>query len=752
MRASLCGAGALAVGLVACVAPEVIAPGDANSMPAAVEPATLVPRPSPWPVPGIDDADPIHVVVTDPRVLDRWDGASGGPLSLHAVLAAAHRELGWPVPSATGRGGDALLAFAPSWGVIEATLAADVRRIVADLSIDWESDIELTYDPQAAKTPAGADAGHRGNGNVARVFSSQWLRSSEARAPLVAMVYRPDRADFLPGTCGELRLIYRLAYEARRNGMLASSRLPMTINVVFTIPDDGGRCREVARSFRAPALGDDASAERVAAKLLEGPLAAERSRFAQIEVNAQVVRFPSDLERVEGRGFAGQALYWLRIFAPVTAAGSRLAPVGLENTPDVQAILGDALKQARLIEVLGDQLDAIDRGIFSLPDELLARVALSWSTHGSVRLANRPFATLLDRAQADALLARRVAGGPREFITDGAALLDRLDTSTCMGCHQSASTAGFHMLGDDRAFGTDAQAQSLSTDGNRLQLPISPHLQAEVVRRLAYAQALAVGGDPVRTRPHPAAPAATWSAGGLRYAAASIGMPCPLSGADARVAPGWACAPGSQCRPMVLRDRQQPAFGQCTAARSDVTAGAACREVTIATTEPPSAAGLAFNVRAFTDRVLHERPMFAMGQGALTTRAYNCRPTRIGVPLGRVTRQCRANEAALDGFDTQVPTEICGIVGGKGFEQMATGAFDPTAFAAGVGRGLLDTCSSQRPCREDYICQELPDFLAGDRHRVSPERLAAARAAGVGFCTPTYFVYQLRNDGHPNPL
>ena len=57
-----------------------------------------------------------------------------------------------------------------------------------------------------------------------------------------------------------------------------------------------------------------------------------------------------------------------------------------------------------------------------------------------------------------------------------------------------------------------------------------------------------------------------------------------------------------------------------------------------------------------------------------------------------------------------MPNEICAVVGSKRFEQMAKGYFDSGIFAAGVGRGLLSTCTSSRFCREDYICQEMPDF------------------------------------------
>ena len=80
-----------------------------------------------------------------------------------------------------------------------------------------------------------------------------------------------------------------------------------------------------------------------------------------------------------------------------------------------------------------------------------------------------------------------------------------------------------------------------------------------------------------------------------------------------------------------------------------------------------------------------------------------------------------------------MPNEICAVVGGKGFEQMAKGYFDSGIFAAGVGRGLLSTCTPSRFCREDYICQEMPDFVTGARFNVSAQALNSLRSRRSGF-------------------
>ncbi len=682
----------------------------------------------------------------DPRLLAQWDAQGDSPLAFVHVLRRIHDERALPQPTLPAQlpasSADVLARFEPTWAVVASTLAADVDRVVRELDIDWEMDITRTYDVDAAKTEVGRDRFHRGNGNVARVFQPRWLTSPDGRFLLAAVIYRPDRRDFLPGTCGEVRLVYRLGYEVTMEGRVYASRMPFTANVVFAVPDDGRDCRDVADAWRSEAP-TDATAAAIAERLLAGPLALDRLRFLQLELDAQLVRFPSDLENVDGRKFAGQALYWMRIFA---LEGGRFRPMPLENTPDVQAIRADPAKRAALLAFVERELAAIDRGVFLLPTDLLADVAFSWSTLGSARLANKPFASIIERAEADAIVARAPAG-PRTFVDGGAALLERLDASSCMGCHQSSSTAGFHVLGIDREFGVDRDAVALATDGNRLELPFSPHFAAERARRAAVLERLATGRTPDVTRPHPSAPPAAWADDGPRFTGAATNTPCVI---DDSLAAGarWACAEGLECR-AVAHDPAAPfRLGQCVPARADVQAGVSCRAAHVVAAAPGTDL-LAWNVRAFADRVEREDSLYAIGEGAITTTSYNCRPSRIGVPLGRVTRNCRSNERTLAAFARDTPTEVCAIVGGKGFEQMARGYFDSRAFAAGVGRGLLDTCSPSRFCREDYICQQLPDFLVDAG--VDADTIARVHAEHIGFCTPTYFVYQLRLDGHPNP-
>jgi hypothetical protein len=697
---------------------------------------------------------PVTTLISQAPLLAELDHDNASPLSLMTLLKGIHlaEKLPMPAVAAAGptRAGD-LLGFDETYAQFASVMSADMAAIISGLGIDWEKEILKTYDPKSAKTNAGKLL--RLNGNVTRVFNEKWLGSSDALFTLAGVVNRMDRRDFDPAHCGEVRFIYRLGYEVEMNGKIYSSRMPFTVNMVFSYADDGKNCSDIASLWRIDATGDSNSAA-VARRLLQGPLDFSRLSFKQMEINAQVARFPSDLENVENRKFAGQAIYWMRILA---FRNGKLRPAKLENTPDVQAILKDPAKHRQLQDYISSHLTEIDNGVFKLPDSLEADVALSFSTAGSSRMANRPFDLVVDPGQAEQIVtAWGAAAKSRRFVQSGPGLLERLNTSSCMGCHQSSSTAGFHFLGVDRFdFGRHPAAVKEALDGNRLQLPFSPHVVAELARRKDYVERVALGQLPNRFRPHPSAPAAAWENGVPAYATAGDNMPCPLN-ADLADAAKWSCngARNLTCQPMVTNASASSGLGQCVPGAQNIYAGLSCRSNVIedSTARNGAADLLSFNLRSFNDRVSKDQLIYKMPEGKLSGYDYNCRPTRIGVPLGRVTRPCTPEESKLANLEPgKTPDEICAIVGGKGFEQMAKGYFDSAVFAAGVGRGLLNVCTASRFCREDYICQEMPELLTGAKFNVSAQALNTLKSQKIGFCTPTYFVYQLRLDGHPNP-
>ena len=63
-------------------------------------------------------------------------------------------------------------------------------------------------------------------------------------------------------------------------------------------------------------------------------------------------------------------------------------------------------------------------------------------------------------------------------------------------------------------------------------------------------------------------------------------------------------------------------------------------------------------------------------------------------------------------------------------------------YQASVVRGNRPTCGGDRFCREDFMCQALPDDIAGSGDIVKD----------FGFCSPTYFLFQMRIDNHPDPV
>ncbi len=350
---------------------------------------------------------------------------------------------------------------APAYAAIVDTIAADLGALRQDIKAGGRTLHEFT----------GAETG--------RVMDMRWLRSPGARLRLVGVVNRLDRRDFhdLRGEagCGEMRLIFRLAYGFKKDGQgkVLSSKMPFNFNAVYDVlPGPDGDCREAALRW-TPGDGQIADARWLAG----GPLDRRHLRFRQLELNAQVVRFPSGQEPQ----FGGQAVYLMRIFG---IDGVRIAELPLENTPDVARISADAALKAELAAYVRDNAQAIDQGVYMIPDRLLARKAISYSTFGNARQVNHPFSPLLSPQDFAGLDLSQ-----NSLVRSPEALLERLDNGTCQGCHQSGATAGFHFIGLDDKF---------TSPLNRIEVGISPHFHAELPRRDAY-----VGGGRIRPAAEP---------------------------------------------------------------------------------------------------------------------------------------------------------------------------------------------------------------------------------------------------------
>ena len=203
-----------------------------------------------------------------------------------------------------------------------------------------------------------------------RVFDKRFLTTFYARFQLVGIVNRMDRAFKTPGTCGEVRLLYRLNYSVpkrpARGGQpkrdAVSSRLPMTINVVLKAREDGDAsvtCKDIAQSWIW--AGDRTSKGDALLRDLkspQGPLRfIRRQLIDRAEINLQLDRWITQVD--DNRFVGGHAEYLLRIFKrKVTAAAGGPREIyevaKLENQIDRPRILADPGLKQRLRDYLLD--------------------------------------------------------------------------------------------------------------------------------------------------------------------------------------------------------------------------------------------------------------------------------------------------------------------------------------------------------------------------------------------------------------
>ena len=391
---------------------------------------------------------------------------------------------------------------------------ADLRAnpLYSSLVDTVEGDLRA-MEPDLKAAPPATGPGH--------LFPISWLRSPDTYFELAGIVNRLDRKPFLPDSCGEARLIYRLAYRRTLRGREVFSRLPMTLNLVFEVPrpTSDPSCKSIARRWVGPADQTPGFA------WLKNP--------ARIEINLQDERWDPTFRP----DLAGHAGYLMRIFR-MDRRRKRLQVEPLENTPDVTKLAGDPALRARLLQWLRqpDSLRALDRGTILLPRPFLAARAVSVTPFGLERRANRLFLQLFspDDFRGVILTGYRTIRSP-------SALLRRLDGLTCVGCHQSRSMAGFHFLGRDA---------EIDKGVNAVLDPGSPHFVSELARREKYGAAILEGNVPDEFRPF----AERAEEGKGRY-----GEHCGLGDAGFS---RWNCADDLECKPSLLSETDR-ALGRC---------------------------------------------------------------------------------------------------------------------------------------------------------------------------------------------
>lgn len=580
-------------------------------------------------------------------------------------------------------------------------IATHIQKRIDAISTDIERDLIIEL-KDALQYPAG---------NVGRRLDNRWFQSDIAFFELIGVINRLDKKDFY-NTCGEIRFVYRLAYQ---NDSGASSRLPLTMNVVM-VPTETN-CIEVASQWIRPKDTTDDT------WLLNNALNTENLEFKHLELNAQIVRFPSGLETE----FAGQALYLLRVYGLDTSKTPlQVLNLPLENSPNVQALTKDAVLKASFVDWINRNTTDIDNGTHLIPDQYLATEALSYSTLGIHRQANKAFDVLFDD---ETMLQLQEPTGTLQWINSKESVVDRLNNSSCIGCHQASTTAGFHFLGTENP--------DISGVTNRLTLPFSAHFHRETSRRRQQLTQFINGETEQTFRPHSLAP-------NTDHVETNHSCILPEHQKDFQENAQWTCKENETCE-QVVESNIGIQFGQCMPTKSDLLSGNTCRTGTI-TNRSTTSSGV-FNLHAYKDTFTQQQ-RYSLAEGkSFTYDSLNCRPTRIGVPLGRAYRKCTPEERAFKPQQSNVTNpEICAVVGGSQFDSCVEKDFHKCLDTI-VARGMVDSCHLNRFCREDYICQTLPYQLQG----VDTEMGKAIVESGVGFCTPTYFVFQLRLDGHPIP-
>jgi hypothetical protein len=634
--------GALSLWLAACSAPSASAPGGTAPGPAASTPATgsgiaTAPHTKPAVAAVASPAvDPV-LLVTDPAAL--------AALERHGVALGD-----WFVGPGAGRVVNAELGTSAGYASLTAVLARDIAEVEAR---DPQAGVQVSRFPH-------------------RLFDVRWLGAKTAYFELIAVANRFDRAPFAAGTCGEIRLVYRLAYATSVRGTEVTSRLPLTLGIELDVPRGEHGCGDAARRWVPPRTeqGEALAHWLVGAggPLAPSALGSPKTTRHRIVVNAQQVRWPSAVRPDLG----GHAEYLLRSFR--ATVDGRYAPEPLENTPDVARLTREPKLKAELLAWLSEEenLKAVDVGAPFLPERFLVARAESVTPRGLARLANRPFRQLFAPSDFSKLDLSRLA-----TVRSPEGLLRRLDELTCPGCHEARSIAGFHLLGED---------PPETPAGNAVRGGTSPHLLADLQRRTRVLDAALRNQTPDFSQPFPE-----------RSAFDGYGAHCGL-GTDATFA-AWRCAPGLTCQPY-----DAPAtdgVGQCLPERPRAAG------------DPCELGPVVANANSHRDRVgARSRPECAGGAA--------CNTNSVGFPGGMCTESCGGLSPSSTCASIAVlePFNAC-IARGEPFQACLTEHVRPAGLRA---------CSSDNPCRDDYIC---------------------ARTPTGGSCIPPYFLFQLRVDGHP---
>lgn len=654
---------------------------------------------------------------------------------------------------------------------------AGIRDIVAKEFEAYEQNYISRFPAARRSIGTGVDPDHR-------KFDQGYLVSAGARFELVGVVNRMDRMFRAPATCGEIRLIYRLAYRIKTRTLRAKlreggnpgesshwsfetagdeftqSRLPMTINLVLGAAPpskdgkpDTARCRDIARRWLDAGKPNRSGPALARAMIARGGVLelTEPAHIDRMETNFQVIRVPATIMPA----FGGNAEYLMHVFK-WNAPARTFTLAKLENQIDRTALLRDPSRMAAFKAWLftPQRLHELAEGTINIPEEYLAYRAITSAPGGTARATNRPFLGIVSDAEADKLYADLSAAAAKldpdkrlRNIASGQAIQQRLTDITCTGCHQSRAIGGFHFLGADWRSSIKALPQ------NAIFVPGSAHFYADLPRRRAVVETIAAGRMPDYGRGFSMRPRNTGRAGKVvfpaRYDALRRGW-----GANCYVDPkgdpsfrDWRCAPGLVCRPL-HESASEKGFGIClTAARNrqqlkvgDPFIFGSFKGERVVEPGSPGVFRYRDNYCA-TEDLLNGRkapageclPIPGLRRGSDELRdlpgAY-----QSGGFFGGLfkTAGCAgpASGTACTSEAGQLFSRCVAIL-----DDGATSFVPCLSLPQTTRKSTVRSCNIDRPCRDDYVCLATADTLR----------------TGTGACLPPYFLFQFRIDGHPTP-
>ena len=464
----------------------------------------------------------------------------------------------------------------------------DALTIARLLQPERKADVPLTSDllfsslPQLKEIPPAIDAEfdryvaqHKaaspnetigvGEGFDVQLFDRAVLKSPDTRFVLAGIVNRMDRAYVSEESCGEIRLIYRLArFETRPDGSKSATRLPMTFNLVMKArdarqTDQNGKpvtCAEVARRWL-----DNGDWQG----LIGRHLSPDDAMLDRIETNIQISIAPKSALH----DFRSD--YLLKVFK-YDAATKLFEESTLENQIDRDRILADdALRRDFKAWLLApENFREFDRGTVLIPDKYLAKAAIAPTPAGFDASDMQPEFGMMqgegkgegksepvftDTDVVGALKQAAARGIDMQNIRSVAGFQRRLNDVTCSGCHQTRGIGGFHFPG------VDWLAEKAS---NSTIVPASPHFVGDQLRRRDILTAFAAGKRPDFSRGFASRPQTRGSRelAGTEYQD-GWGAHCSLqnegSGTPDKSFTSWTCAKGLTCQAAAASSR----IGMC---------------------------------------------------------------------------------------------------------------------------------------------------------------------------------------------